>query len=933
MPRSSAAWVLPKCLQSGRPWLKRNSCARDHRRRTCTGNPLLHTALEKLALADPELARKIGKDPRLKRLSGRQLELLVEETVFGLSQERHLGLSVAHGLLQLAGRQDMPVLKHYARMVRQYAGRGPAGAKVVADHLPAILQLGDHSFAALFEKALTAAGVQGVHTLNDYMCPASRLLPGDPAAARAYLDLLTSALARPLAYHRNLHLSQLIPDLCLKLAQYTGPAAIDQLKRLLAVDIRWADAFAEGLEKGLGLLSLQRLTKFIDTGLDKYTGRTGPGRQYFSLNTQFSRDIYDNLQTCVALSRISRQLNRYIRARTGQPVTVRPLSQLPSALQDVDPGVCSSHAHIFLPDRLDRPTKHENLCLYKALAGIESGCVEFGTFDFELSAAIQCCGWHRKPAVQPPDVSDLEAFLARFDCPALAADLFTIFEQGRIRRKLAETYPGLAQKHFPLLQREARRLAQAGACSHPLAWLYRRIALGMRETAADSDLPTPEGTSLATLAAELENDPPGNRVETSAKWTARAYTSAAAQLPTQSAYRPLRVPFGRRIPPALVGVAADDPLDQQAAAIQRRLAQTNIHLFRSDIRRLLTGNGDTPALTQLGDLIRQSHPQNGMEIADIARLLDRPRAASLPPDPGTADHVYWYAEWDNPSGDYLLRHTRVLENPGAGDTCDFYQQVLLRHPGLLHDIRRGFELLRPQGLVRLRNWYEGDALDYRRLIAYAVDRRMRITPSQRLYIKHLKHERDVAVLLLTDISRSTTSRLPDSECTVLDVEKESMVLFCEALEKCGDAFSVATFYSRGRFSVAYLRIKSFEEALNETVRQRIGVVTARGRTRIGAAVRHATGHLAHHPAKLHLLILLSDGFPNDTDYKGEYAVRDAAKAVSEARAAGIHVHGITVNLSNAAPIDDIYGRGGHSLISDIRELPRKLPAIYRHLTR
>jgi len=136
-----------------------------------------------------------------------------------------------------------------------------------------------------------------------------------------------------------------------------------------------------------------------------------------------------------------------------------------------------------------------------------------------------------------------------------------------------------------------------------------------------------------------------------------------------------------------------------------------------------------------------------------------------------------------------------------------------------------------------------------------------------------------------------------------------------------------------RFAVEFMRVKDFDEPVDAGVMGRIGALAARGRTRMGAAVRHAAVRLGEVPARVRLLVVLSDGFPNDSDYKGDYAIADAGKAVSEARLAGIHVHGITVNLSDAARLDEIYGRGRHSLISDVRELPRKLPGIYRHLTR
>jgi nitric oxide reductase activation protein len=102
---------------------------------------------------------------------------------------------------------------------------------------------------------------------------------------------------------------------------------------------------------------------------------------------------------------------------------------------------------------------------------------------------------------------------------------------------------------------------------------------------------------------------------------------------------------------------------------------------------------------------------------------------------------------------------------------------------------------------------------------------------------------------------------------------------------------------------------------------------------MGAAVRHATGQLAAQPARVHLLIVLGDGFPNDVDYKGDYAVADTRQAIGEARAKGIHVHAITVNLPAEARLDDLYGAVHHTLIGEVRELPDRLLRIYGRLTR
>jgi nitric oxide reductase activation protein len=87
------------------------------------------------------------------------------------------------------------------------------------------------------------------------------------------------------------------------------------------------------------------------------------------------------------------------------------------------------------------------------------------------------------------------------------------------------------------------------------------------------------------------------------------------------------------------------------------------------------------------------------------------------------------------------------------------------------------------------------------------------------------------------------------------------------------------------------------------------------------------------PAKVRLLIILGDGFPNDLEYKQDYAIKDTAKAIFEARSKNIYAHAITVNMASDPKLDDLYGKVRHHVISDVRELPDKLLRIYGGLTR
>ncbi len=121
--------------------------------------------------------------------------------------------------------------------------------------------------------------------------------------------------------------------------------------------------------------------------------------------------------------------------------------------------------------------------------------------------------------------------------------------------------------------------------------------------------------------------------------------------------------------------------------------------------------------------------------------------------------------------------------------------------------------------------------------------------------------------------------------------------------------------------------------MDETVRMRIGAISAPRNTRMGAAVRHAAAALERVPARVRLLIVLGDGFPNDLGYKRRYAIEDTRRALVELKAKNIYTHAITVNQAADPELDALYGHIHHSLISDVRQLPDKLVWLYGRLTR
>ena len=128
-------------------------------------------------------------------------------------------------------------------------------------------------------------------------------------------------------------------------------------------------------------------------------------------------------------------------------------------------------------------------------------------------------------------------------------------------------------------------------------------------------------------------------------------------------------------------------------------------------------------------------------------------------------------------------------------------------------------------------------------------------------------------------------------------------------------------------------VKAFEEPYDDTIRERIAGISPMDYTRMGPPIRHATELLSHAEAKVRLLILLTDGKPEDyDDYKGEYAVEDTRHALIEAKSHGIHPFCITIDREARAYIPHMFGEINYVLINDVRRLPVRFPEIYRALT-
>ncbi|WP_313086878.1 hypothetical protein [Pseudomonas sp.] len=307
-------------------------------------------------------------------------------------------------------------------------------------------------------------------------------------------------------------------------------------------------------------------------------------------------------------------------------------------------------------------------------------------------------------------------------------------------------------------------------------------------------------------------------------------------------------------------------------------------------------------------------------IADDPPLARAHQPGSEPADSGTR---LSYPEWDCIGGCYRTPGATVHLLPVPLGPAPWVARTLDCHRALLVTIRRQFEMLRAQR-VRLRRQLDGDELDLDAYIDGLGAARAGLDMTQAVYQSQRTARRDLAIMLLIDASGSTDGWLSHNR-RIIDVEREALLLVCMALEGLGAPYSVQTFSGEGPSMVTLRSIKAFAEPYSETVGLRIAGLEPERYTRAGAAIRHASSLLMGEPAAHRLLLLLSDGKPNDVDaYEGRYGVEDMRQAVTEAKLQGIQPFCLTIDRQAASYLPKVFGPRQYALLPRPELLPTVL---------
>ncbi|MDF1529075.1 MAG: VWA domain-containing protein, partial [Sedimenticola sp.] len=292
-----------------------------------------------------------------------------------------------------------------------------------------------------------------------------------------------------------------------------------------------------------------------------------------------------------------------------------------------------------------------------------------------------------------------------------------------------------------------------------------------------------------------------------------------------------------------------------------------------------------------------------------------------------------YPEWDYRTKTYRPDWVSLYESLHPPGDAKLIDDLLTKHSALAKRLKQILDLLKPQQYVRVRYQEDGSELDLDVAIRSLVDFKGGANPDPRINMSHRHDGRDIAVMLLLDLSESLHQVPEGCEQSILQLSQEAVALLAWAIDRLGDSFAIAGFSSNTRHEVRYQHIKGYSETWNDDVKARLAAMQAGYSTRMGAAIRHAGHYLGKRTAEKKLLLVLTDGEPSDIDVDDDrLLIEDARKAVQELDRDNIYTYCINLDPKADEYVADIFGKQ-YSVIDRVEKLPAKLPELFLSLTR
>ncbi len=652
----------------------------------------------------------------------------------------------------------------------------------------------------------------------------------------------------------------------------------------------------ENLDELLSKLTLGGLRRWALWGAQAHARDLDGQMAYFGLKTDSARSVLQKERRGTLFVDNQRKLNFYLRALWARAFFMRPTSGDFESREGLRPYIDDFQVH--LPDAFDE---------FHGINGIEI---------YRATAAH--CAAHLVYTKEPISAEQLSQAQMQF---------IGLFEDARIEHLAIKEFPGLKKLWLSFFTSPATNDDESVEVHETMQLMMRMAQALLDETYVDAlDY---VNTLAADFRAKLDANPDDNRLAWMAGVEFYNLIVEHAAIPAVRILENMPIPYrddnryfwefadNMLVPEGSDYMPATQQQVRKTMSVMEMVNELDVELAGDDAQEIWTLKSEF-WLDQEGCTINE---------------LEGKEPISEP---------YHYDEWD-----YHVQLARpdwatVIERRQPKGDPDVMDEILTKYKPVASRIKHLIDAMQPQGIVRRRGYEEGEELDLNAAVRAMIDIRRGIMPDPRINIRITRNIRDLAIVVLMDLSESTNEKIGDvsegdegyeEAPSILSLTREATGLLSWAIDSIGDTFAVHGFASDGRHDVQYYRFKDFDQKYDDEAKARMAGMQGGLSTRMGAALRHSGTHLLEQNASKRLVLLITDGEPADIDERDpQYLRHDTKKAVEELAMKGVYTYCLTLDPEADRYVARIFGENNYSIVDNVERLPERLPDVFAAIT-
>jgi len=640
------------------------------------------------------------------------------------------------------------------------------------------------------------------------------------------------------------------------------------------------------MDELLSKLTLSGLRRWANFGAQAYRRDFNNLTKYFDLESADSRATLQKERRGVLFVKTQRKLNFYLRALWARDFFLRPTG---ADYTDFRPYI--EHRIFHMPDAVDDVGDIPGLELYRATAA-------------HMAAHLM----YTRKALSAEQLSPAQLFFIGF------------MEDARVEYKATQAFPGLKTLWSRLLTAN-----YDGAVEHPTMRLLENLALML----LDEQVTGAGDEAISAFVAKFHANIADKQDDGQFSWLmgVELYNLFAGrrEVPSLRILERIRIPYrdDNRYVWTMEEMTWDVGFEYVPASQRQVRRQVNVMMMANEVDCELAGDD----AQEIWTCSTEMRPYED-DLTDNTKTFNEMWGKEPVSEP------FHYHEWDYHIQLHRPDWVTVYERRQQRGDPDDIRAIIDAYRPVAHRIKQIIDLLTPDGVQRQRGLEDGDEIDINAAVDAMISIRMGEQPNPRITMRNVIKNRDLAVVVLLDLSQSTNEAMKGSDKTVLQLTREASTLVATAIEGIGDPYAIHGFASDGRHDVQYFRLKDFNQHFDDEAKSRLAGMKGGLSTRMGAALRHSAYHLHKQPERRKLILLVTDGEPADIDERDPQHLRfDAKKAVEELYSQGVQTYCLTLDPHADDYVKRIFGQNNYTVIDHVDRLPEQLPVLFASLTK